>query len=444
MIVDCFTFFNEFDLLELRLRTLDDVVDRFVLCEAPFTFRGEPKPLYFREHRLERFARWRDRLTVLTYPGPPSDSPWVNEWGQRDFLATALTDCAGDDLVLIGDCDEIPDPRYAARRPAEGGMLVHRMMLAAGYVNRVYAGGAASWDGTRAGSRAAFARYGTLSEVRKRPVAECEIIESGWHFSSLGGAAVMERKMRSYSHSEFDVPYFRDLRRLEVVYQSDDAAWVPLDDRFPRPLREDPHWQPFVMPAPGALPAADARRREHVHGCFAYVPLDWSGPVAALAAGPEPWGEIGRERFGTAFAGAFPTASALLAHPGPAPVVVIDGLEQHARETPALLAAAGAPVVAFATNARSFEVFGRVVGDGGAFPPGRALGRTEFQDAIRAGGYEIAATDRLFVYGVAIPRAVVPDYSVAIGSFELHHQTEEALLDFLSTAFVFRLVVRGV
>ena len=439
MIVDCFTFFNEFDLLELRLRTLEDAVDRFVLCEAPFTFRGEPKPLYFRAHPPERFARWRDRMTVLTYPGPPSESPWINEWGQRDFLATALADCAGDDLVLIGDCDEIPDPRCARRRPAAGGMLVHRMMLAAGYVNRVYAGGAATWDGTRAGTVATFARYGTLSAVRKRPAAECEIVASGWHFSSLGGAAVMERKMRSYSHSEFDLPYFRDLRRLEVVYQSDNAEWLPLDDRFPRPLREDPRWEPFVMRPANALPAAEARRREHVHGCFAYVPLDRNGPVAALAADPEPWCEIGRERFGPAFAGVFPSARALLGRPGPPPVVVIDGLERHARDTLALLGSAAAPVVAFATNARSFEVFGRLL-DGGAFPPGRALGRREFHDAIRAGGYAIAATDRLFVYDVAIPRAVVPDFSVAIGSFELHGQTEDALLDFLSTAFVFRLV----
>jgi beta-1,4-mannosyl-glycoprotein beta-1,4-N-acetylglucosaminyltransferase len=64
MIVDCFAFFNEFEILELRLRTLEDVVDRFVLCEAGFTHRGDPKPLLF-GGQAERFARWRDRMTVL-------------------------------------------------------------------------------------------------------------------------------------------------------------------------------------------------------------------------------------------------------------------------------------------------------------------------------------------------------------------------------------------
>ena len=94
MIVDCFTFFDEFDLLELRLRILGGVVDRFVLCEAPFTFRGDPKPLHFASAPPERFARWRERITVLAYPGPADENPWQNEWGQRDYLATGLTGCA--------------------------------------------------------------------------------------------------------------------------------------------------------------------------------------------------------------------------------------------------------------------------------------------------------------------------------------------------------------
>ena len=60
-VYDCFTFFNELDLLEVRLNELDGVVDRFVLCESPYTFRGQPKPLVFQENRA-RFARFLPKI----------------------------------------------------------------------------------------------------------------------------------------------------------------------------------------------------------------------------------------------------------------------------------------------------------------------------------------------------------------------------------------------
>ena len=49
-VFDCFTFYNELDLLHVRLEELYDFVDYFILCEAPLTFRGNPKKMYFEEH----------------------------------------------------------------------------------------------------------------------------------------------------------------------------------------------------------------------------------------------------------------------------------------------------------------------------------------------------------------------------------------------------------
>ena len=45
MIYDCFSFFNELDLLEIRLNVLKDVVDKFMLVEATKTHMGEPSKL---------------------------------------------------------------------------------------------------------------------------------------------------------------------------------------------------------------------------------------------------------------------------------------------------------------------------------------------------------------------------------------------------------------
>ena len=55
-VYDCFIFYNELDLLEIRLKTLDSVVDHFVLVEATKTHRGKDKPLYFEENK-ERFKK---------------------------------------------------------------------------------------------------------------------------------------------------------------------------------------------------------------------------------------------------------------------------------------------------------------------------------------------------------------------------------------------------
>ena len=51
MVYDCFQFFNELDILKLRMHVLNDVVDKFVISEATVTFSGEKKPLYFQENR---------------------------------------------------------------------------------------------------------------------------------------------------------------------------------------------------------------------------------------------------------------------------------------------------------------------------------------------------------------------------------------------------------
>ena len=60
-IFDTFTFYNELDLLELRLNILGDVVDHFVINEANITFTGKPKPLYYQENK-ERFKKWEHKI----------------------------------------------------------------------------------------------------------------------------------------------------------------------------------------------------------------------------------------------------------------------------------------------------------------------------------------------------------------------------------------------
>jgi hypothetical protein len=75
-IFDCFTFLNEFDLLEIRLHELAPVVDRFVIAESPVTFTGRPKPLHFLDNRA-RFAAFADKIIhIVVDDQPVTDSAW--------------------------------------------------------------------------------------------------------------------------------------------------------------------------------------------------------------------------------------------------------------------------------------------------------------------------------------------------------------------------------
>ena len=53
MIIDCFPFFNELDVLDIRLNILNEVVDKFVLVEASKTQSKIDKPFYFEQKRID-------------------------------------------------------------------------------------------------------------------------------------------------------------------------------------------------------------------------------------------------------------------------------------------------------------------------------------------------------------------------------------------------------
>ncbi|MHC4316254.1 MAG: hypothetical protein ACYSW3_27740 [Planctomycetota bacterium] len=91
MINDCFMFFDELMLLEIRLKELDPVVDRFVLVEATHTHSGKPKRLYYDEVKdNEIFAPFKDKITHLTYDKPMEADRFANDRNQRNYIAEGL------------------------------------------------------------------------------------------------------------------------------------------------------------------------------------------------------------------------------------------------------------------------------------------------------------------------------------------------------------------
>jgi hypothetical protein len=93
-------FFNELEILSIRLKELYDVVHRFVIIEAPVTHQGKPKPLYFRENS-ERFRTFSDRIHHVVVRDMPEEDNWQREFYQRNALRGAIPDALADDLYQV-------------------------------------------------------------------------------------------------------------------------------------------------------------------------------------------------------------------------------------------------------------------------------------------------------------------------------------------------------
>ena len=116
-VYDCFCFYNEFELLELRLKSLNDVVDYFVLVEADKTQTHKPKPFYFNERKND-FAEFLPKIRHLMVKMDVPDrgvGDWTIENLQRNAIAKGLTDAEPEDLVFISDLDEIWAPDVLQR-----------------------------------------------------------------------------------------------------------------------------------------------------------------------------------------------------------------------------------------------------------------------------------------------------------------------------------------
>lgn len=223
-VIDCFTFFNELDLLEFRLKLLSDVVDKFVICESNITHSGKPKPYYYHENK-ERFSAWKDKIIhVPIEQSPdsfefkkgvthydPTNGPFMLEYQHRDGFQYAYDYIDDDDIVLVGDLDEFPDP-YTINAAKESSQVFYNnndgialsMEFHYYYMNCRVQGHETMWQGTvvTVGSKFKSNRPQYFRDNRNL----FPRLKSGWHFSYLGGPENIKRKIQSIAHVEFDVP----------------------------------------------------------------------------------------------------------------------------------------------------------------------------------------------------------------------------------------------
>ena len=107
-IYDCFSYWDEDLLLDLRLNILDEYVDYFVIVEGNKTWQNNSKKLRF---DINKFSKFKNKIIYVPVEEmPKGDNPYLRENFQRNCIIRGLQNSFKDDLIIISDLDEIPNP----------------------------------------------------------------------------------------------------------------------------------------------------------------------------------------------------------------------------------------------------------------------------------------------------------------------------------------------
>jgi len=231
MIYDCFLFFNELELLEIRLNELDSVVDKFVLVEATKTFQKKEKPLYF-ELNKKRYFKFLPKITHIIVDQYPRffskfriPKTWDYENYQRDQIAKGLIGAKPDDDIMISDVDEIPKPNLVHQAASIAGIKVFKQKMFYYYLDCFvkdypepveFYKDYKPWNGT---VMLKMRDFKTATHVRRLRSEKgpniIPIFDGGWHYSFLGGVNRVIQKIEAYSHTEHNQKKFKDLNDVQ-------------------------------------------------------------------------------------------------------------------------------------------------------------------------------------------------------------------------------------
>ena len=234
-IFDCFMYFDEEIVLEVRLNMLNKYVDYFVIVESTYNHRGDKRRLLF---NINKFEKFKNKIIYLIYDENPqniekvleNDNPSEiskkyilnaakRENGQRNYIFNALEKANNDDLILISDVDEIPNLEALDINKIDKKIILFKQEMFYYKFNLKLPN--LIWTGTKACKKKNLVSPQWLRNIkdRKYPFYRLDTLFSntkfidvkiisngGWHFSNIKTASEIEHKLKSYlHHREFDV-----------------------------------------------------------------------------------------------------------------------------------------------------------------------------------------------------------------------------------------------
>ena len=234
-IFDCFMYFDEDVLLDLRLNYLNSYVDKFVIVESNYAHSGKKRNLNF---DIDNFKKFKNKITYLVFDQEPSGIANFNnkdhiditnskyflnaakrENSQRNYILEGLKDAEPNDMILISDLDEIPNLEQNNLNEINNRLIFFKQKLFYYKFNLMLE--SFEWFGTKACRKKLLLSPQWLRNIKDKnyPLWRLDTIFSrtkyqdiyfvengGWHFSYLKTAKNIEKKLTSYlHHREYDL-----------------------------------------------------------------------------------------------------------------------------------------------------------------------------------------------------------------------------------------------
>ena len=234
-IFDCFMYFDEDIILDVRLNTLHEYVDYFVIVESKFTHKGEERNLKF---DYKKFSKFKDKIIYLIYDNKSSKIESVNESdtedekstkyifnaiyrenGQRNFILEGLKQADDDDYIIVSDVDEIPNLKEINLKNLKDKLIFFNQEMFYYKFNLKLPNH--NWVGTRSCKKKYLHSPQWLRNIKVKnyPFYRLDtffsktrytnikfVNEGGWHFTNLKSPKEIKHKLRSYlHHREFDI-----------------------------------------------------------------------------------------------------------------------------------------------------------------------------------------------------------------------------------------------
>jgi len=234
-IFDCFMYFDEDVVLDVRLNTLDQYVSKFVIVESLFTHKGDKRDLKF---DIKKFNKFKNKIVYLVYEKEPFEIESINETdteneksvkfilnaihrenGQRNFISEGLKNAHDEDFILISDLDEIPNLSNINLNNFREKLIFFNQEMFYYKFNLKLPN--FNWVGTKSCKKKNFLNAQWLRNIKDKnyPFYRIDLLFSknkytnikfikngGWHFTNIKTSEEIRHKLSSYlHHREFDL-----------------------------------------------------------------------------------------------------------------------------------------------------------------------------------------------------------------------------------------------
>jgi len=248
-------YFDDDLVLDIRLNTLNEHVDHFVIAEATLDHAGNSKKLNF---NIEKFSKFKNKINYIIVEDIPKNvDDFKKNWHpahmrdqfQRNALERGYKDFNDEDLIMISDIDEIPNPKKISEFKIQNKYACFIQKNFQAKINRLNIT-EEKWPGTKICQKKNLKSPQWLRDIKtkKRKIWQIYkekepqiILDGGWHFSFLKDFNLIKKKIKSFAHQEFNNEFFTDINQIEkrinsgadIFERKYEYKKINIDSQFP-------------------------------------------------------------------------------------------------------------------------------------------------------------------------------------------------------------------